>query len=60
MKKVVCAHLYNDFSGSPLVLSTVIDGFIKRGIKVDLVTSENTKGFLSNLEVGYVLSLIHI
>lgn len=54
MKKVVCAHLYNDFSGSPLVLSTVINGFIERGVKVDLVTSKNTEGFLSNLEVGYV------
>ncbi len=54
MKKVVCAHLYNDFSGSPLVLSTVIKGFVERGIEVDLVTSKKTEGFLSNLQVGYV------
>ncbi len=54
MKKVVCAHLYNDFSGSPLVLSTVINGFMKRGVEVELVTSQNTDGFLSNLNVKYV------
>ena len=54
MKKVVCAHLFNDFSGSPLILSTVIKGFVERGINVDLVTSEKTHGFLSNLEVEYV------
>ncbi len=53
MKKIVCVHLYNDFSGSPLVLSTVIKGFRKKGIDVDLFTSSGSKGFLSNLDVNY-------
>ena len=53
MKKIVCVHLYNDFSGSPLVLSTVIKGFRQRGIEVDLFTSSKSKGFLSNLDVNY-------
>ena len=54
MKKVVCTHLFNDFSGSPLVLSTVINGFLQKGIAVDLLTSQKTHGFLSNLNVRYV------
>jgi len=48
MKKVVCIHLFNDFSGSPLVLSTAIKGLLKKGNKVTLLTSER-EGFLSNL-----------
>lgn len=48
MKKVVCIHLYNDFSGSPLVLSTAIKGLLKKGNKVTLITSDS-EGFLSNL-----------
>ncbi len=49
MKKVVCIHLYNDFSGSPLVLSTAIKGLLKKGNEVALLTS-GSEGFLSNLE----------
>lgn len=49
MKKVVCIHLYNDFSGSPLVLSTAIKGLIQKGNKVTVLTSES-EGFLSNLD----------
>ena len=54
MKKIVCTHLYNDFSGSPLILSTVIKGFLKKGYEVDVLTSLAEEGFLSNLEVNYV------
>ncbi len=54
MKKIVCTHLYNDFSGSPLILSTVIKGFIQKGIKVDLLTSISEEGFLSGLSVNYI------
>lgn len=54
MKKIVCTHLYNDYSGSPLVLSTVIKGFLKKGFGVDVLTSASEKGFLSNLEVNYL------
>ena len=48
MKKIICIHLYNDFSGSPLVLSTAVKGLIKKGHQVTLMTSGN-KGFLSDL-----------
>lgn len=50
-KKIVCVHLFNDFSGSPLVLSQVINGFIDKGLEVDLYTSKSSQeGFLSNLK----------
>lgn len=49
MKKIVCFHLLNDFSGSPKVLRLVIEGLLKKGLKIDLVTS-NGDGALSNLE----------
>ncbi|WP_462280482.1 glycosyltransferase family 4 protein [Salinivirga cyanobacteriivorans] len=50
-KRIVCVHLYNDYSGAPLVLSEVINGLSARGHQIDLFTSgKNAKGFLSNLE----------
>ena len=39
MKKIVCFHLYNDFSGSPKVLRRVVRGMLEEGHEVDLVTS---------------------
>ncbi len=53
MKKIVCVHLYNDFSGSPLVLSTAIKGLVKNGHQVTLLTSDS-EGFLSDLPVEKV------
>ncbi len=53
MKKIICIHLYNDFSGSPLILSTAIKGLIKKGNKVTIVTSDS-EGFLSNLPADKV------
>ena len=47
--KIVCVHLLNDFSGSPLVLSTVIKRLIKTGYEVDMITSKGTTGFLSDI-----------
>lgn len=49
MKKIVCFHLLNDFSGSPKVLRLVIDGLLKKGLEIDLVTSKGN-GALSDLE----------
>lgn len=49
MKKIVCFHLLNNFSGSPLVLSVVIKGLIKREYSIDLFTSQGD-GLLSNIE----------
>ena len=53
MKKIICTHLYNDFSGSPLVLATAIKGLIQKGHTITLLTSES-EGFLSDLKVDKV------
>ena len=39
MKNIVCFHLFNDYSGSPKVLKTTIEGMLEKGYRVDLVTS---------------------
>ncbi|MBK6839294.1 MAG: glycosyltransferase family 4 protein [Bacteroidetes bacterium] len=50
--KIICVHLLNDFSGSPLVLSNAIRGFVQKGRQVKLYTSSATQdGFLSGLGV---------
>jgi len=54
MEKIVCTHLYNDFSGSPLILSTVVKGFLEKGMEVEVLTSSAEAGFLSDLPVRYV------
>lgn len=38
-KRVVCFHLYNDYSGSPKVLAPVLRELAARGWQVDLYTS---------------------
>lgn len=49
--KVICFHLLNDYSGSPKVLSQVIEGFLKSGNEIDLYCAKNgEEGFLSNLD----------
>ena len=54
MKKIVCAHLYNDFSGSPLVLSTIIKTFRSKGLPVEIITSTETPGFLTDLDAKLI------
>ena len=49
--KFVFFHLYNDFSGSPMVLTPVINGFIDKGMDVELVTS---KGFFLQINTNDV------
>lgn len=49
MKKIIFFHLYNDISGSPQVLSSVIRGIKSKGFDVELYTS-HTDGFLSGIE----------
>jgi len=49
MKRIVCFHLYNDYSGSPKVLSMVLKGLLEKGCRVDLVTSQHG-GALDALE----------
>lgn len=49
MKKIVCFHLYNDYSGSPVVLSQVIKGLIDNNYIIELHTSQS-KGVLSEIK----------
>lgn len=49
MKKIICVHLFNDYSGSPLVLSTAIRSFMVEGLAVEVVTSGSGIGFLSDI-----------
>jgi len=53
MKKIVFAHLLNDFSGSPLILSSIIKGVKKEGYEIDLFTCGEREGFLSDLGINY-------
>ena len=48
MNKLVCFHLFNDFSGSPKVLRMVLEGLVKQGLSIDVVTSKG-EGALSDL-----------
>lgn len=47
MKHIVCFHLYNDYSGSPKVLKTVLEGVLAKGYHVDLISSKG--GILDEL-----------
>lgn len=38
-KRIVCFHLFNDFSGSPKVLHDVLSGLLVHGYRIDLVTT---------------------
>lgn len=50
MKRLVCFHLFNDFSGSPKVLRMVLGGLLERGAwSVEIVTSKG-EGALSDLD----------
>ena len=40
MKRTVCFHLFNDYSGSPKVLRMVLEGVLNKGYRVDLVSSK--------------------
>ncbi len=49
-RKIVFIHLLNDYSGSPLVLSNVIKGLQKKGVFCELITCDDSDGFLSGIE----------
>ncbi len=38
--RLVAFHLFNDYSGSPKVLKTVISGLLSQGVEVDVFTSK--------------------
>ena len=48
MKKLIFVHLLNDYSGSPKVLSQVIQACEQQGMDIELFTGKSTKGFLTN------------
>lgn len=48
--KIVCFHLYNDYSGSPKVLRMALQNLLEKGYRVDLITSRG--GVLDELN-GY-------
>jgi len=49
-KRIVFFHLLNDYSGSPNMLALIIKGLAARGYQIDLYTSINRSGFLSNID----------
>lgn len=49
MKKIIFVHLLNDYSGSPKVLSQVINTCKGKGFEVALYTGKHSEGFLSNI-----------
>lgn len=49
MSRIVFVHLYNDRSGSPKVLSQVINAVFSYGVDVDVLTSSYADGFLNNV-----------
>lgn len=55
--KIVCFHTLNNFSGSPLVLATVIKGLILKDYNIVLYTSKSD-GLLSNIQ-GVDYETIH-
>ncbi len=48
-KGFIIFHMFNNFSGSPNVLSTIINSLLKYNYEITLVSSFNNKGFLSYL-----------
>ena len=57
MNRIVCFHLFNEFSGSPKVLKTVLEGLLRKGCQVDLVTSKG--GVLDELASHEHLRMHH-
>ena len=46
--KLICFHLFNDYSGSPKVLKNTLQHLLAKGVKVELITSRG--GVLDELE----------
>lgn len=38
--RIICFHLFNDYSGSPKVLKSLLTGMLAEGFEIELVTSE--------------------
>lgn len=50
--KVFAFHLLNDYSGSPKVLHQLVNGWYKNGIDVEICSSFQNDGFLSEISDG--------
>ena len=48
-KSITFVHLWNNYSGSPNVLNTVVGGLTDRGYKTTVISSFNNDGFLSDV-----------
>ena len=48
--RILAAHLFNDYSGSPKVLMQLVKAWIEEGHEVHLSTCSGREGFLSNIE----------
>lgn len=35
MTRIICFHLFNDYSGSPKVLKIVLEGLLKKGYQIN-------------------------
>ena len=53
MKKLIFVHLFNDFSGSPKVLSQVIQAVQEKEMMLELYTGKSESGFLSGLTTNH-------
>jgi len=47
--KIIAAHLFNDFSGSPKVLMQLVKGWLAHDFDVEIYTCGGREGFLSNI-----------
>lgn len=52
MPKIIFIHLYNDRSGSPKVLSDVINAYRTNAENYEVITSANANGFLTPYETS--------
>lgn len=57
-KNIIAFHLYNDYSGSPKVLTSVLSGLARNGINVKLLTSKS--GILDTIANNKNISIKYI
>ena len=46
--KIIAAHLLNDYTGSPKVLSQLVEGWMNKKLDVQLMINKNSEGFLTH------------
>lgn len=53
MKKIICVHLLNDYSGSPIVLRNSITALLDNGYDIDLYVANAKGGVLDNVNASF-------